>query len=217
MRTQSKNIETAEIGGTEIIMRRDITQARSELWLRYAKASELARRRRRAAALCVSVMLCGAFAALLPAALTNDGETPPERLNAGEQLSADIGSMPDAETLDDAVRGYEYLTGSDLPQQSLDATDVLALSIVGVKNSPTLDGEYGETLLRAVRDLRLYSSDADGSSDVARLTLRLEDGDELELCVTKSRAFTLDGEYFRADEADALFELLAEAGAEFND
>ncbi len=114
--------------------------------------------------------------------------------------------------LDVPLRGGES-KGSDMP---LAPTGVLSLTAVGSESIPLSD-EFSSELLCALGDVALYRTDGDAVSTAATLVLLLEDGGRLDLGITAERRFAVDGVLYRAENADTLLDLLADAGIKFSD
>lgn len=199
-------------------MRRDISLAKSELWLRYAKEKEKRQRRERVAVLGASFVICIGVATAFPTALLSGNSkkvTVVENSDAPPEFTEfPTDNVSDEETLRGGASKGENAV---FYESALALTDELSFAVVGSKNSPMPFEEYKAELLRTVREVRLYQSDSDNSSIAATLKLKLESGEELTFCITAERSFVLDGVTFRAENADEFFGLLAEAGAEFND
>lgn len=198
-------------------MRRDVNQAREELWLRYAKEKAIRRRRERRAVVGVAVLTCVILSCALPAAITKENTIPLESSQMRDDIMLESASPDDGTSEDEIDRGYSDEFG---PMQStvfsLNATDVLSFKVIGLKNAADESDEYSSEILSALKNVLLRSRDEADDSPTAVELVIVENEKTRELYVTADCTIVLDGEYYDVIDAAALFEIFERAGAKFN-
>lgn len=198
-------------------MRRDVNQAREELWVRYAKEKAIRRRRERRAVVGVAVLMCVILSCAFPAAITRDNTIPLESSQTRDDLELESVPLEMGTSEDTSDRGYSNEFG--LMQStvfSLNATDVLSFKVVGLKNASDESDEYSSEILSALKNVLLrLRNEVDDSPTAAKLVI-VENEKTRELYVTADRTIVLDGEYYDVIDAASLFEIFERAGAKFN-